>query len=85
MNEKLREFLRRIGVADADRFRSQDLRRGHVDDTRRGGGTKADIFISGTWRPGGRGPYAYLDSSEVEMEGVHEAADPWSSDSDGCV
>ena len=85
MNEKLREFLRCCGVADAYCFRSQDLRRGHVDDIRRGGGTKADIFMSGTWRPGGRGPYAYLDPSEVEMEAVHEAADPWSSDSDGCV
>ena len=85
VNGKLREFLRGLGVAEADSFRSQDLRRGHADDIRRSGGTRADIYLAGTWRPGSKGPYSYLDASEVEMEAVHEAADPWSSDSDGCA
>ena len=82
-NRKLRDWVREAGVADAGGYRSQDLRRGHADDIRRHGGSKGDIYLAGTWKPGGRGPFAYLDIGEVEMEAVHEAADPWSSDSEG--
>ena len=42
-----------------------------------------EIHKAGTWRPSSKGPFSYLDLNELEAEAVDEAADPWSSDSEG--
>ena len=82
----LRMLLGSLGVMRAADYRTHDLRRGHADDLRRSGGRAAEIYRAGTWKPSSRGPFSYLHLSEIEMDAVDEAADPWSSDyeSDEC-
>ena len=70
--DELRALLGVLGVSAAFMYRSQDLRRGHADDQRKGGKTLHEILIAGGWRSAGA-HRSYMDLNDLEMEACMEA------------
>ena len=76
----LRRLLGIIGVADAQRYRTHDLRRGHTMDLAESGSSLVDLLKAGQWSA----VKAYLDMQHVEDMAVQETQGISSSD-DGDV
>ena len=76
----LRYFLEQLRVADAQKYRTHDLRRGHAKDLQVGGATLAEILRAGEWRSPAF--HEYLDLHALERDVVVEAHMGESSDSD---
>ena len=47
---RLRDLLQRFLVPDAQKYGTQDFRRGHAEDMRKMGCTLAEILKAGQWR-----------------------------------
>ena len=76
----LRWLLKTLGVADAGKFRTHDLRRGHTKDMQQNGSTLGEILAAGEWR--GPSFMSYIDLTELEMAACMEAHDLESSSED---
>ena len=74
----LRDRLRRIGVEQADLYRTQDFRRGHARDLQANGSNLRDILNAGEWRSPAF--LSYLDVAQLEQDVVVEAHLAESSD-----
>jgi len=74
----LRDRLRRIGVEQADHYRTQDFRRGHARDLQANGSHLRDILNAGEWRSPAF--LSYLDVAQLEQDVVVEAHLAESSD-----
>ena len=66
-NGQLRELLGRIGVADAHKHRSHDLRRGHARDLLEAGSQWSEILEKGDWASKAAPTKAYLPEDLVEV------------------
>ena len=74
--------LYQLGIPDAGRYRTHDLRRGHAQDLRERGAPLWEILQAGQWRSPAF--LDYLDLESLEQEAVVEAnLDESSSDDDG--
>ena len=60
-----------VGVAEADAYRTHDLRRGHAEDMLLNGATLAEILRAGDWRSPSF--LFYLNVQQLEMERTVEA------------
>ena len=60
-----------VGVPDAEKYRTHDLRRGHANDMLRNGSTVNEILAAGQWRSPAF--LRYLDLEELERDAVVEA------------
>ena len=76
----LRGWLRVMGVADANKFRTHDLRRGHARDMLHAGARLGEILRAGEWRSAAF--LTYLDREELECDATLEAHLGESSDED---
>ena len=65
-NNQLRQLLRLIGVAEADKYRSHDLRRGHARDLMEAGSPWEEILEKGDWASKAAPCKAYLPEELVE-------------------
>ena len=65
----LRQALAELGIPDARKYRTQDLRRGHSQDMAENGCTLDDIMAAGQWKSK-QGPTPYLDWSKIERDAV---------------
>ena len=71
LNVGLRDMIGRLGVAAAQRYRSQDLRRGHYEDMRTQGKRLFEILAAAGVRSP-KAPRPYMDRAQVELEAVME-------------
>ena len=67
-------------VANANQYRTHDLRRGHADDLRRSGASLTEILLAGGWSS--RAFQDYMDMHALEENAMFEAHFCASSDSD---
>jgi len=67
----LRELLAEAGVANAQKYKTHDFRRGHAEDLRRGGARLFEILDAGDWKSAAF--LAYLDKEKLETDAVIEA------------
>ena len=75
----LRELLANLGVTNASRYRTHDLRRGHARDLQANGSTLREILNAGDWRSPAF--LTYLDVNQLEEDAIMEAHIADSSDS----
>ena len=66
----LRQLLALLGVPEASKFRTQDLRRGHARDLQSSGATLSQLTAAGQWAPAWT---RYVDMDTLEDEAVAEA------------
>ena len=66
----LRNWLHRLEVPEAEKYRLHDFRRGHCRDLQASGATLATILAAGEWRSPAF--LSYLDSAELENDAVSE-------------
>jgi len=74
----LRALLKCLGIADAMKYRTHDLRRGHTQDIADGGSPMKEILKEGQWCAA----RSYLDFSKIEDRAVAETHAVSSSDED---
>ena len=67
----MRLKLHQLGLENASRFRTHDLRRGHALDLLRAGANLGEILRAGQWRSPAF--LQYLDLEELERDAVLEA------------
>ena len=77
---RLRYTLSLLGVLDAVKYRTHDLRRGHARDLQENGASLGEILAAGQWRSPAF--LSYLDPDELEGGAVVEAHMEESSDSE---
>ena len=65
-NHQLRQLLYLLGVADASKYRSHDLRRGHAKDLMEAGSPWEEILEKGDWSSQATPRRAYLPEELVE-------------------
>ena len=80
----LRRYLCRLGVAEANIYRTHDFRRGHADDLRESGASLHEILLAGEWR--GPAFMRYMNLVELEAGAVVQAHvdESSSEDEDAC-
>ena len=69
----LREILKRLGVPNAELYRTHDLRRGHTLDLQAARTSLQDMKRGGEWRSSAIA--SYLDLARLEADAVAEAAE----------
>ena len=67
----IRDTLLRLGVPDAQRYRTHDFRRGHAQDLAARGARLAEILRAGDWKSASF--LQYLDREELEGGAINEA------------
>jgi hypothetical protein len=67
----LRRWLTCLGVPDATKYRTHDIRRGHARDLQLAGSSLMEILKAGEWRSAAF--LAYLDKGELECSATLEA------------
>ena len=74
----LRRMLSVLGIPDAERYRTQDLRRGHNQDMIENGKSMMEILVAAGWlAPGSH--RSYSDRVWLEMAACMEAHDALTS------
>ena len=76
----LRHWLGILGVRDANKHRTHDIRRGHARDLQQSGASLMEILRAGEWRSAAF--LAYMDKCELECDATLEAHLNESSDED---
>ncbi len=67
----LRAMLKAIGVAEAECFRTHDVRRGHAEDLLESGAPLVEILRAGEWRSAAFANY--IDDDKLEAGAVLDA------------
>ena len=67
----LRAMLKAIGVAEAEHFRTHDVRRGHAEDLLESGAPLVEILRAGEWRSAAFANY--IDDDKLEAGAVLDA------------
>ena len=80
--KSLRSLLSRIGVRNAEKYRTHDLIRGHAKDLQARGASLVEILSAGEWRSPAF--LRYLDMHDLERDAVIEAHLDESSGSESC-
>ena len=70
-NRDLRNFLGLLGIEDAHKYCSHDLRRGHTKDLRAAGASWQEILEQGGWASQAVPRQSYLQDDEVEVHSLH--------------
>ena len=76
----LRTCLQALGIVDAFKYRTHDIRRGHARDLQLGGASLYEILRAGEWRSPAF--LSYMDKMELECGAALEAHLEDSSDDD---
>ena len=79
--QRLRFALFKLGVPDAAKYRTHDLRRGHTEDQRKSGATAEQLRSAGQWR-GQSSFLSYLDLPELDCDAADAAHMVESEDDD---
>ena len=80
----LRHWLSALGIQDANKYRTHDIRRGHARDLQRAGSSLWQILQAGEWRSAAF--LAYMDKQELECAATLDAhIDESSDDEVECV
>ena len=65
---RLRDLLQRYLVPDAQKYGTQDFRRGHAEDMRKSGCSLAEILKAGQWRSAAF--MKYMDEAGIDKAGL---------------